>query len=333
MPTLVTILLTRVKRSQVITLLVASVACIVVGAIAFAATQHVSVGIGLYWAITTATTVGYGDVTPHNTVGRVIAILVMVTAIPLFGAAFAFLAATLTAARLAKLFHMREGPPRGSFVAIYGMHDAVRKIADEVARTGERVVVIAESNLESLPATVETIKGDPTLESVLRRSEPERASRLLIAVEDEKDALLIAVMLRHLAPTVPLIAVANSARIATALTDLGVETTVSVEDLLGHTLAKSIETPHAGDLLLEMVRSPEMVFREFDPPAELIGKTLSSARSIEPGLLLGVVKEGQIHMGVSSDPIIEAGDAILVLRRREELGRHKPARDEPVHNG
>ncbi|KJE75745.1 potassium channel family protein [Ferrimicrobium acidiphilum] len=323
MPSLFAILLTKVKRSQIITLLVASLVCLVIGALAFAVTQHVSIGIGLYWAITTATTVGYGDVTPHNTVGRVIAILVMVTTIPLFGAAFAFLAASLTATRLAKLLHMREGPPKGSFIAIYGMHDAVRKIAAEVAATGERVVVIAESNLESLPATVETIKGDPTLEVVLRRSEPERATRLLIAVEDEKDALLIAVMLRHLAPLVPLIAVANSSRIATALTDLGVETTVSVEDLLGHTLAKSIETPHAGDLLLEMVRSPEMVFREFGASPELIGRTLSQARSLEHGLLLGVVKQGQIHMGVSADPTIEAGDTLLVLRRRIDEHTHE----------
>lgn len=317
MPTLVAILLTRVKRSQVIVLLVASLVCVVAGAIAFAATQHVSFGIGLYWAITTATTVGYGDVTPHNTVGRVIAILEMVTAIPLFGAAFAFLAAALTATRLAKLLHMEDGPPRGSFVAIYGMHDAVRRIAEEVAQAGERVVVVADSNLESLPMTVETIKGDPTLEAVLRRSEPERASRLLIAVEDEKDALLIAVMLRHLAPSVPMIAVANSSRIATALTDLGVETTVSVEDLLGHTLAKSIETPHAGDLLLEMVRSPDVIFSELAPPVALVGRTLSQARSLEEGLLLGVVKDGQVHMGISTDPTIEAQDAILVLRRRE----------------
>ncbi|WP_298344411.1 TrkA family potassium uptake protein [Ferrimicrobium sp.] len=321
MPTLFAVLLTKVKRSQIVTLLIASITCLVIGAIAFALTQHVSVGIGLYWAVTTATTVGYGDVTPHNTVGRVIAILVMVTTIPLFGAAFAFLAASLTATRLAKLLHMREGPPKGSFVAIYGMHDAVRKIASEVAATGERVVVVAESNLESLPATIETIKGDPTLETVLRRSEPERASRLLIAVEDEKDALLIAVMLRHLAPSVPLIAVANSSRIATALTDLGVETTVSIEDLLGHTLAKSIETPHAGDLLLEMVRSPEMMFREYPADPGVIGRTLSQARSIEQGLLLGVVKQGQIHMGVSTDPVIEAGDTILVLRPRSQLSK------------
>jgi voltage-gated potassium channel len=40
-----------------------------------------NVWLGLWWAVQTVTTVGYGDVTPHNDVGRVIAALVMLTGI------------------------------------------------------------------------------------------------------------------------------------------------------------------------------------------------------------------------------------------------------------
>ncbi len=38
-------------------------------------------GIGLWWAIQTVTTVGYGDVTPSHTEGKVIAAVVMLTGI------------------------------------------------------------------------------------------------------------------------------------------------------------------------------------------------------------------------------------------------------------
>ncbi len=315
MPALIAILLVKAKRSQSAALVAVAVVMVLAGALAFAITQHVGYGIGLYWAVTTATTVGYGDVTPHNTAGRVVAVAVMLTVIPLFGAAFAFLSASLTSARLARLLHVRESAPKGDFVAIYGMHAAVRRLVSEVCAAGDRVVVVAEGDLGHLPSQVSVIHGDPTLEPVLAQSEPNRASRLLIAVEDDKDALLIAVVLRHLAPTVPIIAVAGSARIAAALSDLGVATTLSVEELLGHTLAKSIETPHAGDLLLEMVSSTDFYFQELSVAGETVGKALSTVRSEEEGLVLGAVRSGKVDMGLGSDPILAAGDFLLLLKR------------------
>jgi voltage-gated potassium channel len=40
-----------------------------------------NVGLGLWWAVQTVTTVGYGDVTPKNDIGRAIATIVMLTGI------------------------------------------------------------------------------------------------------------------------------------------------------------------------------------------------------------------------------------------------------------
>lgn len=40
-----------------------------------------SFGEGVYWAVTTMTTVGYGDLSPHTTAGRIVAIIVMLVGI------------------------------------------------------------------------------------------------------------------------------------------------------------------------------------------------------------------------------------------------------------
>jgi voltage-gated potassium channel Kch len=74
-----------------------------IGAIWFAAVEHLSVATGLYWSVTTATTVGYGDISPHTHVGRLIAVLVMLTVIPLFAATFSLLTTSLTTMHAAKL--------------------------------------------------------------------------------------------------------------------------------------------------------------------------------------------------------------------------------------
>jgi len=47
----------------------------------FAAEEGISFGNGVYWAITTMTTVGYGDITPKSPEGKVLAIFVMLVGI------------------------------------------------------------------------------------------------------------------------------------------------------------------------------------------------------------------------------------------------------------
>jgi voltage-gated potassium channel len=51
------------------------------GGVAFASVENTSMGNGLYWVITTMTTVGYGDMTPKTPEGKAIAIAVMLIGI------------------------------------------------------------------------------------------------------------------------------------------------------------------------------------------------------------------------------------------------------------
>lgn len=77
--------------------LAAAVALDVTGGLVFSLVEHVPAGIGLYWALTTATTVGYGDVTPKTTAGHIVATIVMLTVVPLFAATYALITTGLTA--------------------------------------------------------------------------------------------------------------------------------------------------------------------------------------------------------------------------------------------
>jgi voltage-gated potassium channel len=80
-----------VKRAVI--LAVSALACVLAGAVAFSLTDHVGFWLALYWALSTATTVGYGDVAPRSGSAHVIAVCVMLSSIPLLAAAFASLTA------------------------------------------------------------------------------------------------------------------------------------------------------------------------------------------------------------------------------------------------
>lgn len=73
--------------------------------LAFGAADHVSLPDGLYFATTTATTVGYGDITAHGWLPHVLAVLIMVTVIPLFGATFSLFTSGLAALHVDRAEH------------------------------------------------------------------------------------------------------------------------------------------------------------------------------------------------------------------------------------
>ncbi|MFC6294037.1 potassium channel family protein [Lactiplantibacillus daoliensis] len=62
-----------------------SIAIIVLSALLFSVFEHQSLSNSLWWAVTTATTVGYGDETPHTPVGKIIAAALMFGGIGFIG--------------------------------------------------------------------------------------------------------------------------------------------------------------------------------------------------------------------------------------------------------
>ena len=98
-----------------------------------------------------------------------------------------------------------------------------------------------------------------------------------------------------------------------ALRDLGVDATLSSDELLVHTLAKSMEAPHAGELLLRLVDSEGYQLRELPiEPADL-GRALTAIRREHPGLVLGAVHEGRVILGLGQDVVLADGDQLIVL--------------------
>ena len=305
----------RFQRHQMYVLLGLAIGTIIGGGIAYAAVEHVSVDTGLYWAVVTASTVGYGDVTPHDSPGRIIAVLEMLTAIPLFAGVFATVTATVTSLRLKTiLLGLERRVPDQAFVAIYGDHAIIPSVARELLASGKRVLVVANDvDQEALPEGTHIVAGDPTSEDVVRRSTPGKALRALVAMTDEGDTLVTTVLLRHLAPELAVTAVVHSAHVARALEDLGVLQALSAEELVGHLVAKSLEAPHAATVMRNMVDSDRYLLNEVDLPAHMEGATISKARSQSSDLILAVVHGHEVMMGINNDPVLVAGDQLIVL--------------------
>ena len=70
--------------------------------------EYPDIGIGMWWALQTVTTVGYGDVTPTHVVGRLVAAAVMLQGI----AFIAIITAVITSTFVARATRQQEAERR-----------------------------------------------------------------------------------------------------------------------------------------------------------------------------------------------------------------------------
>lgn len=301
-------------RRNLLLLLLSAIACVLVGGVLFAVTYpgRLPVTTGLYWAITTGTTVGYGDVTPKNAVGRVIASAVMLTTIPLLASVFALATGRAAAEGLRRIMTMSSRMPDGVFRLVVGMSSTVPAILDELGRADIPVVLVADVDPATIEHRVHLVRGDPTQAATIRAARPQDAEQALVTGSSDGDVLVSAVVLRKLAPDLTITALVSSPGVREALSDLGIQQTVSAHELLAGTLAKSLEAPHAGDMMAQLVESNAHKLTEADAGAAAVGKPLSAVRDERSGLVLGLVHDGRFTLGIADDPVVAAGDKLLI---------------------
>lgn len=92
-----------------------------------------NIGDGFWWAITTMTTVGYGDAFPITTTGRLIGVGLMLTGIALLGIVTASIASWFV-----ERFEADESQSRQETAALEDLVREVRELKEQVQRSNER---------------------------------------------------------------------------------------------------------------------------------------------------------------------------------------------------
>lgn len=88
---------------------------------------------------------------------------------------------------------------------------------------------------------------------------------------------------------------------------------VSADELVVHALTKSLEAPHAGEVLLRLVTSSGSRMREVAVDPDDVGRPLGDVRGRHRGLVLGLVRADEVRIGVTDDPLVETGDHLVIV--------------------
>ncbi|HTJ57171.1 MAG TPA: NAD-binding protein [Devosiaceae bacterium] len=140
-------------------------------------------GDGIWWALVTMTTVGYGDIYPVTPVGRFIGAALMITGIGTLGISTATIAAYLVRSNRLDAFRVRG---MDGHVVICGLGAPGQLLAEALHAQGRQVLVIEKDEANPRIAACQddrilVVIGDATRPETLRRARLDRARQLIVA--------------------------------------------------------------------------------------------------------------------------------------------------------
>ncbi|MGY1836958.1 ion channel [Blastococcus sp. SYSU DS0510] len=168
---------------------------------------------GTYWwyFLVTAATVGYGDVFPSSTGGRLIGAYVIVGGIVTLTLLFTQLSEALQSLRGRRLRGVVPLDMSDHVVLLGYWPGRTERIVAELTAEGRTQVVlcawdeVGENPMPDVPA-VHFVRGDLTHEDVMRRACVPAARTVVIDARDDNETLAVAVAVEHARPGVHLVA-------------------------------------------------------------------------------------------------------------------------------
>jgi len=306
---------------------------ILIGTLGYSLIEGWNVLDSLYMSVITISTVGFQEVHPLSSTGRVFTLFFII-----FGVGTT-LYAVGAGAQL-----MLEGQIR-SILGRRKMSKKIQEIKDHYiicgyGKVGQQIYgefssrqvlcTVVEKNPEVVEKAIKdgvlVIQGDSTLDSVLEEAGIKRAKGLISAVASEADNVVISLSARELNPGIVIVARAETEESEKKLLRAGANRAISPHTLGGTRMALAALRPHLVDFMQVATSAQGMEMRieelEVKEGSSISGSTL---KECEIRLRVGVIvlgihkKSGQMLFTPPSDAKMEPGDTLIAIGKREDL--------------
>lgn len=288
----------------------------------------------LYYATVTASTTGYGDITPVTPGARLINALVITP----MRIAFLVLLVGTTLEVLSNevrrvLIDRRWRKRMRNHVVIVGYGVKGRSAVNTLQRQGHdlnRMVVIDnrpasvdEANLTGVAA----IHGDATRREVLRRAEISKAREVIVTLDRDDSAILVTLTVRQLNPSAHIVVGGREAENVSLLRQSGADAVVTSSDAVGRLLGLSAVSPNIGAAIEDILSSGVgLEVAERQVTANEVG---NSPADIRGERVVAVVRNKTMRRFYDqSVDTLQTGDNVVVIRKSEARAeKERPERD------
>ncbi|MBX7159629.1 MAG: NAD-binding protein [Acidimicrobiia bacterium] len=305
--------------------IVGFVALVVVAVASYMALERYSFIDALYMTVITLGTIGFGEVEPLGTAGKLLTIVII---------GFGFFLVIYTASVMSELFvsgDLRQVVQRrrkvrtkvSDHVIVVGFGRVGRSVTRELVAQGRQVVVLDTD--EDLRDVVEGtgvtfVPGDGTHDDDLRAASIDAAAALTATAKDDPTNLVIVLTARALRPDLRIVSRVGFPEWTDRIRRAGADRTISPYDSAGRSLAASALMPDVVGLqdLPELgLRSEEIEVLEGSP---VEGAELAEVAGKHDRLVFLAVRRGDVvHSRSDVAGPLRVGDVIMALGPPDEL--------------
>jgi len=295
--------------------------------VGFMLVEHWSFLDSLYMTVTTLTTVGYGEVHPLDTSGKIYAVVLI-----LIGAGVVLY---ILGDMVELLIDINLG--RRMKYRIIKLRD--HQIVCGFGRTGQEVAEHFRENripfvvVEQDPQVVReaedmgmlVLEGDASTDEVLLDAQISKARGIVCALPDDTHNTFIALTAKGLNENIDIVSRTANPGSEAKLRRAGARMVISPYVICGQRLAAAVTHPLVTEFLDVVMHTPgkDLRMEQFPlhPPSKLVGMTLRSANIKQRSgvMILAVKQNGKLITNPVPDLVFGAGDELIALGAQQEL--------------
>lgn len=306
---------------------------LLVGSVGFIVIEHYPPFDAFYMTLITIATVGYSEIHPLSTAGRVFNSVLIFFGVSLLFLAIGLISQAVIKLELGEYFGKRRTKRMidklKNHYVVCGYGRVGKGAAWELQQAGAPFIVV-DRDPEKVEAAMRTgmlaVAADSTLDQTLLDIGISRARGLIAALATDADNLFLILSAKTLNPKLKVAARAGEEEAEAKLRRAGADTVFAPYTNAGHRLAQSLIRPHVSqfldfttksmglDVIIEQIRVAEG--GEF---ASTSLKQMQIRR--DTGVIVLAIRRasGEMVFNPPAEAVIQGGDHIIVMGEQEDL--------------
>ncbi len=332
----------RVKQITPKTILALAVILLAVGSVGYHLIEGWSLFDSFYMTVITISTVGYremGDMSEPGRLWTITLIIVGVSMAAFIVARFTEQLADVIRYRRRKMLRRIEKLKDHYIICGYGRIGRV--IAEELKRSGSRFVIIERNTeqLEDLDAeTMLYLNANAVDEDVLLQANIRDARGLVSVIDSDAENVFLTLVARELNPDLFIVARSVDPAATLRIRKAGANKVLNPYNLSGYRMAQMLINPKVNEFV-DMLREDSHLGMSIEEVLISLDSSMADRSIAEINfrknysiLITGIIRRsGELLFNPAPDTLIEAGDSLIAIGKKQDIGELKHAAAKSVN--